>query len=335
MNLADILDELESNASIVNDFILSNLEGQPKDLYRAAAHYIVTGGKRLRPFLVIKSCEMFGGNAHMAMPAAAAVELIHNFSLVHDDIMDNDNLRHGVATVHKSYGIALAILAGDILFSKAFQMIAVEGRKAGVKEKGISEMISNLATACISVCEGQALDVNLASIHRFCNEEHYLGMVGKKTAALFDLSCSMGVLSAPKSSENDVKNLSSFGKNIGIAFQLVDDLIGIVGNPKVTGKSVGNDLREGKKTYPILLALKNIKGNDRDRITRVFGTRDTSDLELREAVRIISESGIEREIRQMATSHIETALQSINNYSDSEAKRALQSSAYFIVERSL
>ena len=113
----------------VSQFILTSLKGEPNELYEASAHYLVSGGKRLRPFLVTKSCEMFGGTAKNALPAAAAVELIHNFSLVHDDIMDNDDMRHGVPTVHKSYGTALAILAGDILFSKAFQLIAVDGKK--------------------------------------------------------------------------------------------------------------------------------------------------------------------------------------------------------------
>ena len=115
---------------MLKEFILSFLEGEPKELYQASAHYIISGGKRLRPFMVTKSCEMFGGNSKRAMPAAAAVEMIHNFSLVHDDIMDNDDMRHNVPTVHKYYGIPLAILAGDILFSKAFQLLAVRRQKS-------------------------------------------------------------------------------------------------------------------------------------------------------------------------------------------------------------
>src|ERR687896_1918333 len=158
MKISSIRDDIESNASNVNEFILSSLEGKPKELYSASAHYIASGGKRLRPFIVIKSCEMFGGSAKKAMPAAPAVELVHNFSLVHDDIMDNDNMRHNVPTVHSSYGIPLAILAGDILFSKAFQLLSVVGLKEGISDKSISEMVSRLSTACINVCEGQALD---------------------------------------------------------------------------------------------------------------------------------------------------------------------------------
>lgn len=337
MKAIDIKDELESNASTVNQYILSLLEGDPIELYRASSHYIKSGGKRLRPFLLIKSSEMFGGNLRRALPAAAAVELVHNFSLVHDDIMDNDDMRHSVQTVHKHYGMPLAILAGDILFSKAFELLAVNGRAKGISEKAICEMVAKLSSACIQVCEGQATDVRMASMNDelSIDSPQYINMISKKTAALFELSCALGVLSAPNSSAIDVERLSWFGRNIGIAFQLVDDLIGITGDPKLTGKAVGNDLREGKKTYPILLALRNAKGQNRSKILKIFGRKNASASDLKEAVGTISTIGIDQEIRLAARTHIEKAVQSLADYADSEAKRALESSASFIVERSL
>src|SRR5919109_1134134 len=167
MSTGTIKGELEINATRVDNFILSYLNGSPKELYRASAHYISSGGKRIRPFILLKSSELFGGSSRKAMPAAAAIELIHNFSLVHDDIMDNDETRHGVTTVHKYYGLSLAILAGDILFSKAFQLLALNGKKAGLTEKIISEMVARLSTACIYVCEGQAMDTEMASNRKF------------------------------------------------------------------------------------------------------------------------------------------------------------------------
>lgn len=337
MKAIDIKDELESNASSVNQYILSLLEGDPIELYRASSHYIKSGGKRLRPFLLIKSSEMFGGNLRRALPAAAAVELVHNFSLVHDDIMDNDDMRHSVQTVHKHYGMPLAILAGDILFSKAFELLAVNGRAKGISEKAICEMVAKLSSACIQVCEGQATDVRMASMNDelSIDSPQYINMISKKTAALFELSCALGVLSAPNSNAIDVERLSWFGRNIGIAFQLVDDLIGITGDPKLTGKAVGNDLREGKKTYPILLALRNAKGENRSKILKIFGRKNASASDLKEAVGTISTIGIDQEIRLAARTHIEKAVQSLADYADSEAKRALESSASFIVERSL
>ena len=335
MKASSIRDELESNASDIEKFILSILEGKPKQLYRASAHYIASGGKRLRPFMVAKSCEMFGGNSKMAMPAAAAVEMIHNFSLVHDDIMDNDDIRHGVPAVHKRYGMPLAILAGDILFSKAFQLLAINCKRVGLAEKSISEMIARLSTACIYVCEGQATDVDMASNRKFSAESQYINMISKKTAALFDVSCALGVLSTVDHVREDVENLSSFGRNVGIAFQLIDDLIGIVGDPKITGKAVGNDIREGKKTYPILLALRNAKGENKNKILKVFSSKSTSSVDLEEAVKTISVIGIDQHVRNAAKTYIYRAVKSIEIYEDSDAKKALESSANFIVERSL
>src|ERR671928_1282128 len=293
MKASSIKDELESNASYVKEFIISILKGDPTELYDASVHYITTGGKRLRPFMVAKSCEMFGGNPKRSMPAAVAVEMIHNFSLVHDDIMDNDDMRHSVSTVHKYYGMPLAILAGDILFSKAFQLIAINGRKAGIVEKDICEMIVRLSTACIHVCEGQATDVVMASNRTFSSESEYINMIGKKTAALFEVSCGLGVLSAADPNMQDVENLSSFGRNVGIAFQLIDDLIGIVGDPRITGKAVGNDIREGKKTFPLILVLEKAGSNERNKLLKIFGSRRTNDRELEEALRIISGLRIE------------------------------------------
>ena len=142
----------------VNRYILSKIKGEPKILYRAAAHLIENGGKRLRPFMVIKSCQILGGSANRAMFAAGAIEMVHNFTLVHDDIMDNDDVRHGVATVHKKYDDALAILAGDVLFSKAFQTVS----KSSISPENSMELLSRLSKACVQVCEGQVLDIKMS-----------------------------------------------------------------------------------------------------------------------------------------------------------------------------
>jgi geranylgeranyl diphosphate synthase, type I len=336
MNISTIGNDLESNAIHVNEFILSYLDGTPKELYLASSHYISSGGKRLRPYIVLKVSELFGGTSRKAMPAAAAVELIHNFSLVHDDIMDNDEVRHNVPTVHASYGVPLAILAGDILFSKAFQMMAVGGLREGITEKSISEMVSRLSTACINVCEGQAIDMQMASnASQSYSQTEYIHMIEKKTASLFELSCSLGVLSADNRKIEDLDRLSVFGKNIGIAFQLIDDLIGIVGDPQITGKAVGNDIREGKKTFPMVVVLEKAELNERNKLLKLFGSRRTTDVELREATRIISNLGIEGEIRSLAESYVRQALESLEAYPDSNQKNALQTSADFIIQRRL
>ena len=249
---------IEKNAKIVNRYLKTKLKGNPKMLYDAAGHLIVNGGKRLRPYMVIKSCQILGGKTSTAMPAASAVEMVHNFTLVHDDIMDNDEMRHGVPTVHKKFGMPVAILAGDVLFSKAFQIIS----NSKLSGNAMTQLISRLAKACVEVCEGQLFDIKMAEEEKIPSQSEYIKMIGKKTAALFDVSCAMGAICATNKTK-DITNLSSFGKNLGIAFQITDDLIGVMGDPKITKKPVGNDLREGKKSLPILMAIKSAKGKNK------------------------------------------------------------------------
>lgn len=136
-------------------------------------------------------------------------------------------------------------------------------------------------------------------------------------------------------SEKDVENLSQFGLNTGIAFQLIDDLMGVAGDPKLTGKAVGNDIREGKKTYPILLAIKSADRNDKNKIMKVYGYKNSSEADLQNVVNIICSLGIGSEVRAIARGHMEKALESLSFYPDTDAKSALESSARFIVERSL
>jgi geranylgeranyl diphosphate synthase type I len=333
MKVSSIKTDLESHASTVNEFILKSLKGTPMELYQASSHLVRTGGKRLRPFMVIKVCQMLGGTEKRALPAAAAVELVHNFTLVHDDIMDNDEMRHGTATVHNYYGMPLAILAGDILFSKSFELLTFNGKKVGIPDSDIANMVAQLTRACTEICEGQATDIGFASSSKLPNEEEYLEMIRKKTASLFEISCVLGAVSAPSHSARDIANLSSFGRNIGIAFQLVDDLIGVVGDPKLTGKAAGNDIREGKKTYPILLAIRKASEEDKDKIRKVFGSKSAPAADIKEAVKVISDIGIEQDIRSTARQYVNDALKSIESYSNSDARRSLQFSADFVVGR--
>ena len=321
--------QLKKTAKIVNRFLGTQIKGEPSQLYKAAAHLIVNGGKRLRPYMVVKSCQVLGGKTKEAMTAAGAVEMVHNFTLVHDDIMDNDEMRHGVPTTHKRFGIPIAILAGDVLFSKAFQVVS----KANLPSKSISELVSRLSKACVDICEGQLLDIKMAENKKIPTQNKYIKMISKKTATLFDVSCSMGAICA-KSKSKDISNLSSFGKNLGIAFQITDDLIGVMGDPKVTKKPVGNDLREGKKSLPILLAIKKAKGKNKKIILHAFGNQKAKKKEIENAVLVIKSLGIEKSVRGQALRYAEKAKKSLNSYSGT-SKNELISLLDFVVKRSL
>ncbi len=320
---------IEKNAKIVNRYLKTKLKGNPKMLYDAAGHLIVNGGKRLRPYMVIKSCQILGGKTSKAMPAASAVEMVHNFTLVHDDIMDNDEMRHGVPTVHKKFGMPVAILAGDVLFSKAFQIIS----DSKLSSSAMTKIISRLAKGCVDVWEGQLLDIKMGEEKRIPSQSEYIRMIGKKTAALFDASCAMGAICSTNKIK-DIENLSSFGKNLGIAFQITDDLIGVMGDPKITKKPVGNDLREGKKSLPILMAIKSAKGKNKKIILKAFGNQKASKDDLKKAVHVIRALGIEKNVRNQALKYAEQAEKSLSKYSG-PAKRELVELLDFVVERSL
>jgi len=323
------LNSIEKNAKIVNQYLVSKLKGNPHDLYSAASHLIVSGGKRLRPYMVMKSCEMLGGKTKNAINAASAIEMVHNFTLVHDDIMDNDEMRHGVTTVHKKFGMPIAILAGDVLFSKAYQVVS----STNLPSNSVIELVSRLAKSCVDVCEGQLLDISMANNEKIPSQSQYIKMIEKKTAALFEVSCAMGAICA-NAKRKDVSNLSSFGKNLGIAFQITDDLIGVLGDSKVTKKPVGNDLREGKKSLPILLAINHANGENKEIILKAFGNSFATQDDIEKALKIIRRLKIEKTVRRQAQSYAQRAKKSIQSYSGS-AKNDLLALLSFVVKRSL
>ena len=321
---------IKKNAGFVNKFLKKELKGNPKQLYDAASHLILHGGKRLRPFLVLKSCQMLGGRQSDAMAAASAVEMIHNFTLVHDDIMDNDEMRHGVPTTHKKFDIPLAILAGDVLYSKAYHTIS---SKSKLSPNYTTQLVSKLSKTCVEICEGQVDDIKFVENKRIPTGKEYVKMIEKKTAVLFEVSCAMGAICA-KRKQKDVKNLSAFGRNLGIAFQITDDLIGIIGDSKITKKPVGNDIREGKKSLPIILAIKKARGQNRTKIMRVFGNSGASKQQINLAVNVIRSLGVEKEVRDIALKYAQRAEKSISSYTGS-AKNEMAGLLNFVTKRSL
>lgn len=273
---------------------------------------------------------MLGGRQSDAIAAASAVEMIHNFTLVHDDIMDNDEMRHGVPTTHKKFDMPLAILAGDVLYSKAYHTIS---SKSKLSSNYTTQLVSKLSKTCVEICEGQVGDIKFAENKRIPTGKEYIKMIEKKTAVLFEASCAMGAICA-KRKQNDVKNLSSFGKNLGIIFQITDDLLGIIGDSKITKKPVGNDIREGKKTLPIILAIKKAKGKNKKIILRVFGNSKASKQQIHLAVNVIRSLGVEEEVGNMILKYAQRAKKSLSSYTGT-AKNEIISLLDFVIKRRL
>ncbi len=328
-----LMAEIKATAKMIDNYIIANIKGEPESLYNASLHYIVNGGKRLRPFLTIKSASIFIDKLDMILPIASAIEITHNFTLIHDDIIDNDELRHNVPTVHKAYDLPLAILAGDLLIVKAFHFIIEDAIRAGLDKSIAIEISKRLAESCIAVSEGQVLDITFAKKKEFPSTEQYIDMIKKKTGALFEVSAEIGALAAGANRE-DIKLLANYGMNLGIAFQLVDDLIGVAGDPSLTMKPVGNDIREGKKTLPILLAMNKVDKEIQQEILEVFGNKQTGNGSIKHIVDIIINTGIDDEVRRTAKSYVDQALDSIKEYQGSDVY-VLRALAEFVVERTL
>ena len=227
----------------------------PRELHNACRYVLTGGGKRIRAVLVMLSCEATGGRAERALEAATAVEMLHNFTLVHDDIMDNAAERRGRPTVHRRWGVNGALLVGDVLIGLALQDLM------RVRTERAAEVAALLARGHIDVCEGQALDLQYERRRRVTVRE-YFRMIERKTGRLFSTAVAIGgVLGGGTARE--IAALTAYGKHLGRAFQLQDDLLDVVGDRTRFGKTIGGDIVEGKKTFLLLTAAQRTRGADR------------------------------------------------------------------------
>ncbi|MGB0402799.1 MAG: polyprenyl synthetase family protein [Salibacteraceae bacterium] len=227
---------------------LTEFTNQPIELYEPIEYILKLGGKRARPVCTLAACELFGGNYKDAINQALAVEIFHNFTLVHDDIMDKASLRRGKETVHKRWSHEVGILSGDAMMILAYQYL----QKAAVDK--IHNLFSHFNSTAIKVCEGQQWDMNFETANEV-SLSHYLSMIKKKTAVLLGEAMRVGAIMANASYENQ-ELIYDFGKDFGIAFQIQDDILDLYGDPKKFGKKTGGDVLEGKKTYLYLKALE-------------------------------------------------------------------------------
>ena len=239
-------------------------EREPKNLYEPIAYILNLGGKRLRPVLTLMTADCFDGDTHQALDAALAVEVFHNFSLIHDDIMDAAPLRRGHQTVHEKWDLNTGILSGDAMLIMAYQLF--ENYQPEVFQK-LAKLFSQTA---LEVCEGQQYDIDFETRSEVSIPE-YLKMIEYKTAVLVGAAMKMGAIIANASTE-DQNRCYEFGKNLGIAFQLQDDYLDAFGNPETFGKQVGGDIIENKKTYLYLKALEFSSEEDQLQLKQLFST---------------------------------------------------------------
>jgi geranylgeranyl diphosphate synthase type II len=251
---------------IVSDYFASaNFEKEPTNLYSPIRYILSLGGKKIRPVLTLMAAEVFNADCREALPAAVAVEIFHNFSLVHDDIMDDAPLRRGNQTVHEKWDINTAILSGDAMLILAYQYFE---QYEPATFMALAKLFSKTA---LEVCEGQQWDVDFESRNDVTQPE-YLKMIEYKTAVLIGAAMKMGGIVA-KASDANCDLIYNFGLNLGIAFQLQDDYLDAFGNPETFGKQVGGDIIENKKTFLYLKALEQGNIDDKDNLLNFFATQ--------------------------------------------------------------
>ncbi|MBM3162096.1 MAG: polyprenyl synthetase family protein [Chlorobi bacterium] len=297
----------------------------PVTLY-APARYILEGkGKRIRPFLTLLAAEAVSGSAENALHAALAVEILHNFTLMHDDIMDEADLRHGRPTVHKQWNTNAAILSGDMMIAYAYEL-ALQS-----KTQRHRELIHILNHANITICEGQALDMELEK-KKNATIADYLDMIAKKTGRLISAALEAGGV-AGNASQEQLEALVTFGEKIGRAFQIQDDFLDIMADNGKSGKIPGGDVINGKKTYLLLRSIELASGRDKELLLSVIENNGIGAERVGEVKEIYLRCGVIDETRALINRETEEALAAVAPLPFAEGREYLKGFAAMLMKR--
>lgn len=297
----------------------------PENLAEASVYLTRAGGKMLRPALTLITAEAVGGNRENALKSAAAIEIIHTFSLIHDDIMDQDDMRRGMPSVHKVWGDDVAILAGDTLFSKAFEIIiGTEGTSPDQNNKALA----TVADACVKICEGQASDMGFEE--RFdVSEDEYMEMIFKKTGALIAAATKVGAIMGGASQEV-IDAMYEYGRLIGLAFQIQDDYLDLASDEETLGKPIGSDIGKGKMT---IIAINGLASDDSGRLLEILKADENTQDEIDEAIGILTNCGAIQYAHDLALESVDKAKEVLEILPDSSSKQVLADIADFVLER--
>lgn len=289
---------------------------EPKTLYEPIHYILNLGGKRLRPVLTLMTSEIFGVDYTKALDAALSIEVFHNFSLIHDDIMDGAPLRRGQETVHKKWDLNTGILSGDAMLIMTYQLLE------NYNEETFKSLTQLFGKTAIRVCEGQQYDIDFEN-ELDVSVQDYLKMIEYKTAVLVGAAMQMGAIVA-KATNADQESIYEFGKNLGIAFQLQDDFLDIFGNPDTIGKQIGGDIIENKKTFLYLNALETLKGENYKQLQAYYSNKIKHDSKRVEKVKqLFIISGSDAAIKSEIRNYTEKAFSVLDAINISEAKKTV------------
>lgn len=304
----------------VDALIVRQLESDV-DMVENIGHYIVSaGGKRLRPLLALLSAKLLGTTQDSHIRFAAVVEFIHTATLLHDDVVDLSSLRRGRPTANEQFGNAPSVLVGDFLYTRAFQLMVTLNNMP---------LLQHMADTTNTIAEGEVLQLTRAGTAN-PSVEQYIDVITRKTAVLFGAAC-YGAALLQQASEQDAQRLHAFGVALGIAFQMTDDVLDYAGNPEETGKNVGDDLREGKATLPLIHTLLEGAPEDQECVRSALVNKSAA--ELTAVMRAVQRSDGINATRRIAQRYIDEALEQLAAFPDSEAKTSLLGIAQIAVER--
>jgi geranylgeranyl diphosphate synthase type II len=296
----------------------------PQNLYDPLRYFMTLGGKRMRPMLTLMSAKLFQKTEKESMSAALAVELFHNFSLIHDDIMDDAPLRRAKQTVHEKWNTNIAILSGDVLFVKAYEQICNNPPHL------IPELLNVFNRTAIEVCEGQQMDMDFETRNDVTSEE-YIEMIRLKTSVLLGCALEMGAIIGETSIENR-KALYDFGVHLGIAFQIQDDLLDLYGNPEKVGKQVGGDVLANKKTLLSILAKSLASVEQQQKLDSL--QKETNQKEkLTQTISIFESLNVQEHCKQEMTKHYSHAMNALRSISTNESYQELEELAEYLFHR--
>src|SRR5688572_8705153 len=310
---------IEAYSKLIEQKIKTHKFGkQPASLYEPIRYLMGLGGKRMRPLLTLLSYSLYKDNVEEVMPYASAVEAFHNFTLMHDDIMDKAPLRRGKSTVHEKWNVNTAILSGDVMLVKVYEMFSsLEGDK-------LKKVLKAFNACAAEVCEGQQWDMEFETM-KSAKEAQYIEMIRQKTAVLLGFSLELGAILA-EAPLADQKALKGFGINIGIGFQLKDDLLDAYADPKKFGKQVGGDIIANKKTYLLIKALERAKGKQKKDLTALLNSKKFNKQAKVKAVKGIYDSlGVPASAEKKLNQYFELGFKNLETLGGKpEAKIALQ-----------
>lgn len=298
-----------------------HIPDRPKSLYDPVRYTMALGGKRVRPQLVLIGCGMNGGDPEKALNAAVAVELLHNFTLIHDDIMDQADSRRGQPSVHTRWDEATAILSGDVMFNMAYEQLAHYRPEHGFDSGLFLALHEVFSDATRIVCEGQAMDMEFETALTV-ELSHYIEMINCKTAALLEASLKMGGLISGADA-TAVQKLGIVGRQAGVAFQIQDDLLDAIADPKTFGKRPGGDIYEGKKTYLSILALERAGKVVRQKLSAILQNAACTESDVGYVIDAYHDLNVIIDTKEAIKNHYIACLSALDYFSESSYKKAI------------